>query len=92
MGFCTLAKDYEQGAVLLDKSFVVNYLPELDELQLKVYLIGLSFCADPNAPQNSMEFICDSLNVGEEEVENAFGALADAGLVNITGYSPLSVS
>lgn len=92
MGFCTLAKDYEQGAVLLDKSFVVNYLPELDELQLKVYLIGLSFCADPNSPQNSMEFICDSLNVGEEEVENAFGALADAGLVNITGYSPLSVS
>ena len=92
MGFCTLSKDYEQGAVLLDKSFVVNYLPECDELSLKVYLLGLSFCANPSASENSIEFICDTLAVTSEEVEGAFGRLADLGLVNITSYSPFSVS
>ncbi|MDE6189802.1 MAG: DnaD domain protein [Clostridia bacterium] len=92
MGFCTLSKDNEQSAILLEKSFLINYLPECDELQLKVYLLGLSFCSNPNSSENSVEFICDALSVTSEDVEKAFGALADMGLVNITSYSPFAVS
>lgn len=92
MSFCTLSKDSEQSAVLVDRSFIVNYLPQCDEIQLKVYMLGLSFCANPDAPENSLQFICDTLSLSESKVEEAFGSLADMGLVNITSYSPLAVS
>lgn len=90
MNFCTMSKDNETGVVLLDKSFVVNYLPECDEKQLKVYLLGLTLCALPQ--ENDIDFICDALSMTAEEVEDIFGQLADMGLVNITSYSPLSVT
>lgn len=92
MGFCTFSKDNEQGAIMLERSFIVNYLPECDELQLKVYLLGLSFCSNPNAPENSAEFICDALSITPEQVQAAFEGLADLGLVSVTNHSPLSVS
>ncbi len=90
MNFCTMSKDNETGVVLLDKSFVVNYLPSLDEKQLKIYLLGLTLCTQPQ--ENDISFICDALDMPQEEVENIFGQLADAGLVYITCYSPFAVT
>ncbi|MDE6210481.1 MAG: DnaD domain protein [Clostridia bacterium] len=90
MNFCAMSKDNETGVVLLDKSFVVNYLPECDEKQLKVYLLGLTLCSLPQ--ENDINFICDALTMTEDEVEEVFGQLADMGLVNITSYAPLAVT
>lgn len=90
MNFCTMSKDNETGVVLLDKSFVVNYLPECDEKQLKVYLLGLTLCSLPQ--ENDITFICDALTMPQDEVEDVFGQLADMGLVNITSYSPFAVT
>ena len=90
MNFCSMSKDNETGVVLLDKSFVVNYLPECSEKQLKIYLLGLTLCSQPQ--ENDISFICDALDMSQEEVENVFGELADMGLVNITSYSPLAVT
>lgn len=90
MNFCAMSKDNETGVVLLDKSFVVNYLPECDEKQLKVYILGLTLCSLPQ--ENDISFICDALTMSADEVEEVFGQLADMGLVNITSYSPLAVT
>lgn len=90
MNFCTMSKDNETGVVLLDKSFVVNYLPECSEKQLKIYLLGLTLCSLPH--ENDISFICDALNMTQEEVEGVFGELADIGLVNITSYTPFAVT
>ena len=70
MNFCTMSKDNETGVVLLDKSFVVNYLPECDEKQLKVYILGLTLCTLPQ--ENDISFICDALSMAEDEVEDIF--------------------
>ena len=90
MNFCSMSKDNETGVILLDKSFVVNYLPQCSEKQLKIYLLGLTLCSQPQ--ENDISFICDALDMEQEEVESVFGELADLGLVNITSYSPLSVT
>lgn len=90
MNFCTMSKDNETGVVLLDKSFVVNYLPECSENQLKVYLLGLTLCSLPQ--ENDVSFICNALSLEYSEVERVFGELADMGLVNITSFSPLAVT
>ncbi len=89
MNFCSMAKDNESGVVLLDKSFVVNYLPECSESQLKVYILGLTLCTLEQ--ENNMEFLCDALSMEESEAEKIFGELADMGLVTITSYSPFSI-
>ena len=66
MNFCTMSKDNETGVILLDKSFVVNYLPECSEKQLKIYLLGLTLCSQPQ--ENDISFICDALSMTQEEV------------------------
>lgn len=89
MNFCSMSKDNETGVVLLDKSFVVNYLPECSEKQLKVYLLGLTLCTLDE--ENDINFVCEALSMDESEVEDVFGQLADIGLVTITSFSPFSV-
>ena len=42
MSFCSFSKEYlSSGKTIIDNSFIVNYLPELDSNALKVYLYGL---------------------------------------------------
>ena len=90
MNFCSLSKDSDMPYVLLDKSFVVNYLPECNERQLKVYIMGLTVCSLER--ENNIQFICDALSMCDKEIEKTFGELADMGLVSITCYNPFAVT
>lgn len=91
MSLCSLSKDNDQNVVLLDKNFILNYMNDCSENELKVYLMGLSVCSDALSPDNTTDFMCSALNISEEELTTAFGGLSDKGLVNITSYSPLEV-
>lgn len=91
MSLCSLGKDVEQNVILLDKNFILNYMNDLTEAELKVYLAGLAMSAETLSPDNSLDFMCSSLELSEDQVRSAFGGLSDKGLVNITSYSPLEV-
>lgn len=91
MSLCSLTKDNDLGIVMLDKCFVFNYMPECSEIELKVYLMGLSLSFNTLSQDNTMDFVCNTLSLSQEKVEAAFGKLSDMGLVNITSFSPFEV-
>lgn len=91
MSLCSLTKDNDFGVVLLDKCFVFNYMPECSENELKVYLLGLSLSFNTLSQDNTMDFMCNTLSLTKEQVEESFGKLSDMGLVNITSYDPFEV-
>lgn len=91
MSLCSLAKDNDLGIITLDRNFITNYMPECTEKQIKVYLLGLSMSDSVLSPDNSMEYICQTLSLSQEEIEKTFGELCDMGLVNIICYNPFEV-
>lgn len=75
---------------LVDNLFINEYLPYLDEKQIKVYLYGLYLCTTPQE-NNSLDSLCTVLNVTEDELNSTYGFFEDAGLVQIISKQPLEV-
>lgn len=91
MSLCSFSKDYEQNTVQLDKNFILNYMNDCSEQEIKVYLLGLAMSSETLSPDNSPSYMCDFLGLTEEELNTAFKGLGDKGLVNIISESPLEV-
>jgi hypothetical protein len=90
--FCCFENDNENNSfVLLDNNFVTSFMPECNELELKVYIFGLYLCAKPLSKDNSIEHIKDALNISEKDLLEIFSSLEQKGLVAIYSYDPLQI-
>lgn len=75
---------------LVDNLFINEYLPYLDEKQIKIYLYGLYMCAVPR-DGDTVETLCAVLDVTEDELISTYTFFEDSGLVQIISKQPLEV-
>ena len=92
MSFCNFSKENtNSGKLLIDNLFVSNYLPELNEEAVKVYLYGLYLCQN-----SSLDFdvykMASNLNLTTEQIIDNFKYLEEYGLVLIVSNNPFTVN
>ena len=76
---------------MLDSNFVTSFMPECDEVELKVYLYGLFLCQNPLSKDNTIEHIMDALSLSSKEVQDVYYALEQKGLVSVISFDPLQI-
>ena len=82
MAFCAFAKEGDDNAFTsVDNKFIVKYMPEANELQVKVYLYGLFLCG--SGSDFTLASMAEVLNTDEESVKEAFAFWQDYDLVQI---------
>lgn len=92
MCLCKYSSSYIiNDKTVVDNMFINNFLPDAPDLCVKVYLMGLSKCANSVAPDNNISNFANVLNVSEQEVIQAFNYWQEQGVVQIINKSPLEV-
>ena len=90
MSFCSFSKEYlSSGKTIIDNSFIVNYLPELDSNALKVYLYGLYLCQNPL--DITLKSFCDMVKMDEKTIIDLFTYLEEYDLCSISSQEPFIV-
>lgn len=92
MCLCKYSSSYIiNDKTVVDNMFINNFLPDAPDLCVKVYLMGLSKCANSVAPDNNISNFANVLNVSEQEVVQAFNYWQEQGVVQIINKTPLEV-
>lgn len=92
MGLCRMSDEgVKKGCVTLDNKFITDYMPDADEIQVKVYLYGLFMTSVPDSPQNTASNFCNVLSLTPKQLEDAFEYWKKEGLVTVVSYEPLEV-
>ena len=75
MAFIKLSQEFKKESfVLLNSSFILDYMPNLPENAVKVYLLGLYFSTMDN-DINTIENFSKLLNLSHNEIKNAYQVL-----------------
>ena len=92
MCLCKYSSSYIiNDKTVVDNIFINNFLPEAPDLCVKVYLMGLSKCANSVAPDNNVTNFANVLNVSEQDIIDAFKYWQEQGVVQILNTSPMEV-
>ena len=92
MSFCKFSSSYViSDKTVVDNIFINDFLPYAPNNCVKVYLMGLSKCANASAIDNNIENFANVLNCTVEEVEEAFRYWQEQGLVQILSTKPIEV-
>ena len=92
MCLCKYSSSYIiNDKTVVDNIFINNFLPEAPDLCVKVYLMGLSKCANSVAPDNNLSNFANVLNVSEKDIVDAFSYWQDQGVVQIISTEPMEV-
>lgn len=92
MPFSSLSKDaLLSGNIVVDNLFITNYMPNADEIAVKVYLYGLYLCAQQTSLDNSAQNACLTLGVEKKQLLDAIKYWEDLGLIRITKENPLEI-
>ena len=92
MCLCKYSSSYIiNDKTVVDNIFINNFLPDAPDLCVKVYLMGLSKCANSIAPDNNITNLANVLNVSEDDVMQAFRYWQEQGVVQIVNTSPMEV-
>ncbi|MBQ8430344.1 MAG: DnaD domain protein, partial [Clostridia bacterium] len=92
MAFCKYSSSYIiSDKTVVDNIFINDFLPYAPNLAVKVYLMGLSKCANANAIDNNITNFANILDVTEEEIKEAFLYWEGQGLVKILSTTPIEV-
>ena len=84
MSLCSYSSDTHSGSFLvIENTFINEYLPLAPASCIKVYLYGLYLCNNPNSLQNTLQNICHVLNMEAGEVKDSFEYWQAEGLVQI---------
>ncbi|MBR2903211.1 MAG: DnaD domain protein [Clostridia bacterium] len=82
MAFCAFAKDGGDNAyTAIDNKFIVKYMPDANDLQVKVYLYGLFLCT--SGGDFTLASMAEVLKADEKSVKEAFAYWQDYDLVQI---------
>lgn len=92
MCLCKYSSSYIiNDKTVVDNIFINNFLPDAPDLCVKVYLMGLSKCANSVAPDNNLTNFANVLNVDEADILEAFKYWQEQGVVQIINISPIEV-
>lgn len=92
MCLCKYSSSYIiNDKTVVDNIFINNFLPDAPDLCVKVYLMGLSKCANSVAPDNNLSNFANVLNVTEEEIIGAFNYWQEQGVVQVINTNPMEV-
>ena len=92
MSLCKFSGLYgKKTPIVLDSSFVTEYLPQAENDAVKVYLLGLNLCFSKDDTQNNLEAMSDVLGFSEERIVQAFEYWQNLGLVQIIAKDPLEI-
>ena len=92
MCLCKYSSSYViNDKTIIDNIFINNFLPDAPDLCVKVYLMGLSKCANSSAPDNNLSNFANVLNVSEEEVLQAFHYWQEQGVLQILNTNPIQI-
>ena len=92
MCLCKYSSSYIiNDKTVVDNIFINNFLPDAPDLCVKVYLMGLSKCANSVAHDNNLTNFANVLNVTEQEVIDAFNYWQEQGVVQILNVEPMEV-
>jgi len=92
MCLCKYSSSYIiNDKTVVDNIFINNFLPDAPDLCVKVYLMGLSKCANSVAPDNNLANFANVLNVSEKDVVDAFGYWQEQGVVQVISTEPMEV-
>jgi len=92
MCLCKYSSSYIiNDKTVVDNIFINNFLPEAPDLCVKVYLMGLSKCANSVAPDNNITNFANVLNVSEQDVIDAFNYWQEQGVVQVINTNPMEV-
>ena len=84
MSLCSYSSDTHSGSFLvIENSFINEYLPLAPDGCLKVYFYGLYLCTNPDSLQNTLQNICHVLNMDASEVKDSFEYWQAEGLVQL---------
>ncbi len=92
MCLCKYSSSYIiNDKTVVDNIFINNFLPDAPDLCVKVYLMGLSKCANSVAPDNNITNFANVLNVSEQDIINAFNYWQEQGVVQVLNTDPMEV-
>lgn len=92
MPFCCFENDDQNNKfVMIDNNFITSFMPECNEVELKVYLFGLYLCQNPLSKDNTIEHIKDALSLSEKEIQEIYYSLEQKGLVSVISFDPLQI-
>lgn len=84
MSLCSYSSETHSGSFLvIENTFINNYLPIAPESCVKVYLYGLYLCSTPSSIENSLDNLMHTLSMSASEVRDAFEYWQGEGLVQI---------
>lgn len=90
MSFCVFSKDYNNLAFTnVENVFIYAYMPEAEELAVKVYLYGLFLCQ--NGGDSSIDDMAEALHQSKDMLTDCFKYWEEYGLLDIVSYEPLLV-
>ena len=93
MAFCSLSSQfYKNGFCAVDNAFITDYMSDADEIQIKVYLMGMYVSSQPDTNITDTASMAEYLGIKDSQVVSAFEYWRSVGLVTITSTSPLKVS
>ncbi|MBQ8451290.1 MAG: DnaD domain protein [Clostridia bacterium] len=92
MAFCSFSsKLVLDNYTVIDNTFLNEFLPGATGDAVKVYLYGLTLCANTSSTDNNMETICKVLSLSQADVEKAFSYWQEMGLVQVVSANPYEV-
>lgn len=92
MAFCKFSPQVINSTCLnVDNNFITQYMPYAPDSCVKVYLLGLYRCNNPESFNNTLTDFAKTLSLSEEDVESAFLYWQEQGLVQVINVSPIEV-
>ena len=90
MSFCKLSNELTgRGYTQIENNFIVEFLPNLNPLALKVYLHGLYLCQ--NGIDHTVEDFMKTFDLSKDDVESLFKSLEELNLVDCIDTNPMEV-
>lgn len=77
------------NSTIIDNMFITDFMPNADEIAVKVYLYGLVLCASKVTTNNSLDNVSLALGVERKLVVDAIKYWEQVGAVKITSENPL---
>ena len=91
MGFCYFSKDFSNNAYTsVENRFIVKYMPQAEDVAVKIYLYGLYLCQTP-ARDFTLENCAEVLKLPAEKIIEAFEFWEDCDLVQIVCHDPFTL-
>lgn len=90
MSFCKLSSDFSKnGYTQLENNFIVEFVPNMNPLTLKVYLYGLYLCQ--NGIDHSIKDFEQAFDLSQDDIISLFKNLEELNLVDCIEIDPMEI-